>query len=83
TIVVLAIALSIYLLVLFTRNDFIFAGVGVWSLIGVLGTLLSVTQPEVMLVTSLGLIILVVAMLGWFIIGVRRETFSVLSKIHS
>ena len=36
TIIVLLIALVIYLMVLITRNDFIFASVGLWAVIGII-----------------------------------------------
>jgi hypothetical protein len=66
TIIVLAVALVIYLLVLFRRNDYVFAGVGLWALIGVLGERLNPSnppQPSLVLVAIIGIAVLAGAML--------------------
>jgi len=84
TIIVLGIALVIYLLVLFTRNDFVFTSVGVWALIGVLASLLSPLTPfylEVVVVTTLGIVVLAVSMIFWTAYKIRKGDFSILQKI--
>jgi translocator protein len=61
SILILSIVLTIYLLVLFTRNDYVFAGVGLWATIGVLIERidpLNPPQPEIALVCSIGTILL-------------------------
>ncbi|NWF96000.1 MAG: hypothetical protein HXY34_07630 [Candidatus Thorarchaeota archaeon] len=58
TIVVLTMTLIIYLLVLFTRNDYVFAGVGGWALLGILAERLNPAnspQPEVTLFAAAAL----------------------------
>ncbi|TFG12339.1 hypothetical protein EU537_09805 [Candidatus Thorarchaeota archaeon] len=84
TIIVLVIALVIYLLVLFTRNDFVFSSVGVWALIGVLASLLSPLTTfyfEIVLVTALGIIILALSMIFWVTYKIRKGDFFILKKI--
>lgn len=84
TIIVLGIALVIYLLVLFTRNDLVFSSVGVWALIGVLASLLSPFTPfylEIVVVTILGIVILIVSMVFWTAYKIRKGEFSFLQKI--
>jgi len=81
TILVLLIALLIYLLVLITRNDFIFTGVGVWALIGTAASLLNPLkppQPEVTIVAFLGIVILLVAIVGWYL---RLRKLGIVSSI--
>ncbi len=64
-VVVLLVALAIYLVVLFTRNDLIYAGVGIWVLLGILLERLtsSILVMEIVLVSILGMIILAIAMI--------------------
>jgi hypothetical protein len=84
TIVVLGIALVIYLLVLFTRNDLVFSSVGVWALIGVLASLLNPLTTfyfEVVIVAALGIAILVVSMIFWTAYKIRKGEFSILQEI--
>ena len=63
-VLVLLIALVIYLLVLVTRNDYIFPLVGAWALIGIVIERLDPNNPlcsEVALVATIGAIVLVIA----------------------
>jgi hypothetical protein len=86
TIIVLLIALVIYLMVLVTRNDFIFASVGLWAIIGIIIERTNPAfppQPEIVLVSILGAIILSVAMLLWAIIQSRRGNITIFSKFKS
>ncbi len=64
SIVVLAVVLAIYLLVLATRNDFVFAGVGLWATIGVVLERidpLNVPHPEILVVAIIGAAVLALA----------------------
>jgi hypothetical protein len=79
TSIVLLMALGIYLLVLVRRNDFVFAGVGLWAIVGVIADLLdpvNTPQPVVTLVAILGAGILSVAMIAWFHFQNRRGLIS-------
>ncbi|NHJ12066.1 MAG: hypothetical protein EAX95_00215 [Candidatus Thorarchaeota archaeon] len=79
TSIVLLMTLGIYLLVLVTRNDFVFAGVGLWAIIGVVADLLNpfnTPQPVVFVVALLGAGILSMAMLGWFYLQNKRGILS-------
>lgn len=79
TSIVLLMTLGIYLLVLVTRNDFVFAGVGLWAIIGVIADLLNplnTPQPVVSVVALLGAGILSMAMLGWFYLQSKRGILS-------
>jgi hypothetical protein len=61
SIIILGVVLVIYLLVLFTRNDYVFAGVGLWATIGVLIERINpinAPQTEIVLVSSIGVILL-------------------------
>lgn len=85
TIVVLAIALVIYLLVLVTRNDFVFAGVGAWALIGTLATLVDPAtppQPSVTLVAAIGLLVLILGMILWFISKTKKGEIRLIEKLR-
>ncbi|NHI83423.1 MAG: hypothetical protein EAX81_03885 [Candidatus Thorarchaeota archaeon] len=79
TSIILLMAVGIYLLVLVRRNDFVFAGVGLWAIIGLIADLLdptNVPQPLVTLVAILGVGILSVAMIVWFYLQSRRGVIS-------
>ncbi len=83
---VLLIALAIYLLVLFTRDDFVFAGVGAWALIGSLATLvdpLNPPQPLVTLVVIIGLSVLVLCMIFWFAFRTKQGKINLIDKLRS
>jgi hypothetical protein len=61
SILILGVVLIIYLLVLFTRNDYVFAGVGLWAILGILIERLdplNIPQPEIILVCIVGAILL-------------------------
>jgi hypothetical protein len=62
SILILAVVLIVYLLVLFTRNDYVFAGVGLWATLGILierSDPVNSPQPEIVLVSSIAVILLV------------------------
>ncbi|TFF91209.1 hypothetical protein EU545_05110 [Candidatus Thorarchaeota archaeon] len=64
TILVLLMALVIYLAVLFTRNDFVYAGVGIWALIGswiTWTTPTAIPNPTLATVALVGIVVLLVA----------------------
>ena len=64
-IIMLVVILIIYLTVLMTRNDYVFAGVGLWAIMGVLierSNPLYMRQPWILLTCAFGLLILVTAM---------------------
>jgi hypothetical protein len=84
TIVVLLIALVIYLMVLITRNDYIFAGVGLWAIIGIIIERTNPAfppQPEIVLVSIIGAVILSVAIILWAVIQFRRGNLTIFSKL--
>ncbi len=86
TVIVLAVALVIFLLMLFRRNDFIYAGVGVWSLIGVIATRIdpaNVQALDVTITAILGVVVLAIAMIFWFIYLTRKGTISFIEKIRN
>ena len=86
TIIVLLIALVIYLMVLITRNDFIFASVGLWAVIGIIIERTSpafTPQPEIVLISIVGAVILSMAMLLWAIIQSRRGNITIFSRFQS
>ncbi|TFF93482.1 MAG: hypothetical protein EU543_03525 [Promethearchaeota archaeon] len=62
-VIVLLIALIIYVSVLLTRNDYIYAGVGIWVLIGILSQRLISTEfvIEVVVTSIIGIIALSIA----------------------
>jgi hypothetical protein len=64
-ILVLLITLIIYTVVLLTRNDYIYAGVGIWVLIGILFERLSaqVLEFEIIIVCILGIVILAIGII--------------------
>jgi benzodiazapine receptor len=69
TMVVLAVALVIYLLVLIRRNDYVFTGVGLWALLGVLGERLdpvNAPQPALSAFAAVGIIVIAAAMVVRF-----------------
>ncbi|TFG07362.1 hypothetical protein EU522_00795 [Candidatus Thorarchaeota archaeon] len=77
--IILLMALGIYLLVLVRRNDFVFAGVGFWAIVGVIADLVdpvNMAQPSATLVAILGAGILSVAMIVWFYLQNRRGIIS-------
>ncbi len=79
TILVLFMALAIYLGVLFTRNDYIFAGVGAWAILGILVERINpvnTPQPQVVLVATLGLLIVVASILFKAIRQLKTGGFS-------
>jgi len=70
SILILSVVLVIYLTVLFTRNDYVFTGVGLWATIGVFIERidpLNAPQPEIVLVSALGAIVLSLVILLRFI----------------
>lgn len=71
-VLVLLVALAIYLAVLITRNDKVFAGVGIWALAGILIEQLtaSVLVPEIVLTIIIGIIVLTIAI----VYQVHRKT---------
>lgn len=73
-IIVLLMTLLIYITVLLTRNDFIYAGVGIWVLLGILfeRLLASDLVIEIILTTIIGLIILTAAIIYQAIIGKKK-----------
>ncbi|MFO7795914.1 MAG: hypothetical protein ACQERB_05085 [Promethearchaeati archaeon] len=64
-IIVLLVALGIYIGVLLTRNDYIFAGVGIWVLLGILFQRLISPEfvIEVVITSIIGIIVLCVAII--------------------
>jgi len=67
-VIVLLITLGIYSAVLLTRKDYIYAGVGIWVLFGILIKRLT-TSPlaiEIMIISIIGIIVLVIAILYQF-----------------
>ncbi len=83
TTLVLLMALGIYLLVLFTRNDFVYAGVGVWALVGSLITWTTPSAiPNVTLasVALVGIVALVVAMAYRFYSMSKSGQLKILQK---
>ncbi|TFG08224.1 hypothetical protein EU538_07505 [Candidatus Thorarchaeota archaeon] len=85
TVVVLLVALGIYLAVLFTRNDFIYAGVGVWALIG---SLITWTTPSatpnmtLAAVAVVGIAVLVLAMVFRLYSMSKNDELSIFQKIR-
>ncbi|TXT54085.1 MAG: conserved membrane protein of unknown function [Candidatus Thorarchaeota archaeon] len=86
TVLVLLMTLIIYIMVLVTKNDFVFAGVGLWAIIGVVGDRLSPTStpaPDVTIVAILGALILVIFMIVWFLYLSRKESIHIIQKIQN
>jgi hypothetical protein len=84
TIIVLLIALVIYLMVLITRNDYIFAGVGLWAIIGIIIERTNPAfppQPEIVLISIIGAVVLSVSILIWAVVQFRRGNLTILSKL--
>jgi hypothetical protein len=76
TIVVLAVALVIYLLVLVRRNDYVFTAVGLWALLGVLGERLNPVNPPQPTLTAfvvVGIVVISLAMIVRFILQKRSQ----------
>lgn len=73
-IIVLLMTLLIYITVLLMRNDFIYAGVGIWVLLGILfeRLLASDLLIEIILTTIIGLIVLTAAIIYQAIIGKKK-----------
>lgn len=85
-IVVLAVALLIYLLALIRRNDYVFAGVGLWALLGVLGERLNpVNPPQPTLTTFIlvGMAVISLAMVVRFVLQQRKRRTHSSSILHS
>jgi hypothetical protein len=64
-VIVLLVALGIYTTVLLTRNDYVYAAVGIWVLFGILIKRLT-TSPlviEVVIISIIGIIVLVIAII--------------------
>lgn len=74
SIVILAVVLVVYLAVLLTRNDYVFTCVGLWATIGVFierTNPANAPQPEIVLVSAIGAIVLALAIAVRFIIQYR------------
>ena len=83
SILVLAVVLVIYLAVLFTRNDYVYTGVGLWAALGVFIERIDPTntpQPEIALVSAIGSIILLLVMLLRFIKQYRANEIQILGR---
>ena len=83
SILILGIVLMIYLLVLFTRNDYVFAGVGLWATIGVLIERidpLNAPQPEIALVSLMGVILLAMVIIIRLIVQHKAGDFQFLKR---
>ncbi|MBD3408105.1 MAG: hypothetical protein GF411_18435 [Candidatus Lokiarchaeota archaeon] len=86
TVLVLLMTLIIYISVLVTRNDFIFTGVGLWAIIGIIGERLSPAStpaPDVTAVAILGALILAVLMLIWLIYLHKKESIQIIQKLRN
>ncbi|MBD3230800.1 MAG: hypothetical protein GF329_21665 [Candidatus Lokiarchaeota archaeon] len=72
-IIVLLIALVIFIMVLWTRNDYIYAGVGIWTLIGIMMQRLTaaIIIWEIILTAIIGICVLSVAIILKYVI--RRK----------
>jgi hypothetical protein len=81
SLVVLTLTLIIYLVVFLTRQDYIFAGVGIWVLIGVLGDQLlfrAVPVIEIVVLTVIGLVGLMLLMIYLYQTGFpQRANFDI------
>jgi len=64
-VLVLLVALTIYITVLITRNDRIFAGIGIWVLLGILFERLTTSNliMEIIITTIIGIIVLSIAII--------------------
>jgi hypothetical protein len=83
SILILGIVLMIYLLVLFTRNDYVFAGVGLWATIGVLIERidpLNAPQPEIALVSLIGVILLAMVIIIRLIVQYKAGNLQFLRR---
>ncbi|MBN2228103.1 MAG: hypothetical protein JW779_00820 [Candidatus Thorarchaeota archaeon] len=83
SILILAVVLIIYLTVLFTRNDYIFTGVGLWAIIGVFLERIDSTntpQPEIVLVAAIGAIVLSVVILLRLIMQYRNGGLQIIRQ---
>jgi benzodiazapine receptor len=84
TILLLAVVLMIYLSVLVTRNDYVFAGVGLWATIGVIIERLdplNTPQPEIVLVSTIGAIVLGIAVITRLLLQYRAGGLQTLKRI--
>jgi len=83
SILILAVVLIIYLAVLITRNDYVFTGVGLWATIGVFLERINPSnapQPEIVLVSGLGAVILALAIIIRFMIQYRAGKIQILRR---
>ena len=74
SVLILAVILIVYLAVLATRNDYVFASVGLWATIGVFLERINPSnapQPEIVLVSALGAVVLALAIIIRFIMQYR------------
>jgi hypothetical protein len=84
TIIVLLGILLIYVMVLLTRNDFIFAGVGLWAVIGVYAARVDPSNlqvPEVAFVSLLGVFVLSGIMLLCLVSQIKKKGVTPFNKI--
>ncbi|TFG29630.1 hypothetical protein EU527_15585 [Candidatus Thorarchaeota archaeon] len=83
SILILAVVLVIYLSVLVTRNDFVFTGVGLWATIGVFIERIhsnNTPQPEIVLVSAIGVIVLALAIFVRLIMQFRAGQIQTLRR---
>ena len=83
SILILGVVLIIYLLVLFTRDDYVFAGVGLWATIGVLIERinpLNAPQPEIVLISSIGVILLTMVIISRLIMQYKADNLQSLRR---
>jgi benzodiazapine receptor len=83
SILILAMVLVIYLAVLTTRNDYVFAGVGLWAAFGVFIERMdpiNVPQPEIALVSAIGAIVLALAIITRFIMQFKAGKIQTLRR---
>lgn len=86
SILILGVVLVIYLAVLFTRNDYVFTGVGLWAALGVFIERIdpmNAPQPEIAIVSAIGSILLFLIMLLRFIQQYRAGKIQILRRIEA
>jgi hypothetical protein len=84
TILLLAVVLVIYISALVTRNDYVFACVGLWAAIGVIVERLdplNAPQPEIILVSTIGAIVLAIAIITRLLLQYRAGGLQTLKQI--
>ncbi|MEM2143572.1 MAG: hypothetical protein QXQ81_09985, partial [Candidatus Thorarchaeota archaeon] len=82
----LVIVLGIYLTVLYTRNDYVFTGVGAWAVLGILIERLNPvnpTQPLVVLVAAAGLVVVIGAVIFRVVRQQRTGKFHLLPTMKT